>query len=129
MRRFSRILKSSHTYTNKKRLFNYRWHISHPITYHQWQNVIAVVPEDKDSCVIIMKRVDYITKMQAMIDDGITCGVYTPTADNTLKDLWLVTSDTTTLRIIQNMRKCYQHQTSLHDYMVQQKRIYLHPQI
>ena len=34
-----------------------------------------------------MKRVDYITKMQAMIDDGVTCGVYTPTADNTLKDL------------------------------------------
>ena len=34
-----------------------------------------------------MKRVDYIAKMQAMIDDGITCGVYTPTTDNTLKDL------------------------------------------
>ena len=34
-----------------------------------------------------MKRADYITKMQAMIDDGITCGVYTSTTDNTLKDL------------------------------------------
>ena len=25
--------------------------------------------------------------MQTMIDDGITCGVYTPRTDNTLKDL------------------------------------------
>ena len=25
--------------------------------------------------------------MQTMIDDGITCDVYTPTTDNTLKDL------------------------------------------
>ena len=25
--------------------------------------------------------------MQTMIDDGITCGVYKPTTDNTLKDL------------------------------------------
>ena len=50
-----------------------------------------------------MKRADYITKMQAMIDDGITFGVYTSTTDNTLKDL--KTYYTVTLRILQNMRK------------------------
>ena len=60
--------------------------------YHNLKRIIngktlAVVPGDKDSCVIIMKRADYIAKMQTMIDDSITCGVYTPTTDNTLKDL------------------------------------------
>ena len=35
--------------------------------------------------MFIMKRAGYIVKMQIMIDDGVTCGVYTPTADNTLK--------------------------------------------
>ena len=34
-----------------------------------------------------MKRVGYIAKMRAMIDNGITCDVYTTTTDNTLKDL------------------------------------------
>ena len=34
-----------------------------------------------------MKGADYIAKMQTMIDEGITCEAYTPTADNTLKDL------------------------------------------
>ena len=34
-----------------------------------------------------MKRVDYLAKIRAMIDDGITCGDYTLTTDNTLKDL------------------------------------------
>ena len=37
--------------------------------------------------MIIMERANYIEKMSTMIDDGITCGVYTPTTDNTLKDL------------------------------------------
>ena len=61
-------------------------------TYHNLKCIIndktlAVVPRDKDSCVIIMNRADYIAKMQAVIDDGITCCVYTPTTDNTLTDL------------------------------------------
>ena len=33
-----------------------------------------------------MKIVNYIGKTQTKIDDGITCSVYTPTTDNTLKD-------------------------------------------
>ena len=34
-----------------------------------------------------MKRVGYIAKMRAMIDNGITCDIYTTTTDNTRKDL------------------------------------------
>ena len=49
--------------------------------------MLAVVPGDEDSCMIIMKRAGYIANMQAMIDDDFRCGVYTPTKDNTLKDL------------------------------------------
>ena len=61
-------------------------------TYHKLKRIIndktlAVVAGDKDLCVIIMKRADYIAKIQTMIDDGITCDVYSPTTDNTLKDL------------------------------------------
>ena len=61
-------------------------------TYHNLKRIInnktlAVVLGDKESCLIIMKRADYIAKMQTMIDDGITCGVYTPATDNTLKGL------------------------------------------
>ena len=37
--------------------------------------------------MIIMKGADCIAKMQTMTDEGITCETYTPTADNTLKDL------------------------------------------
>ena len=44
--------------------------------------------------------------MQAMIDDGITCGAYTPATDNTVKDLKTF-SDFLVIRIIQNMRKYY----------------------
>ena len=34
-----------------------------------------------------MKRADYFASMQTVIDNGIVCGVYTPTKYNTLKDL------------------------------------------
>lgn len=39
--------------------------------------MLAVVPGDKDSCVIIMKTADSIAKMETMIDQGITCDFYT----------------------------------------------------
>ena len=60
------------TYYNLKRIIN--------------DKTLAAVLGDKDSCVIIMKRIDYVAKIQAMIDDGITCRDYTPTTDNTPKD-------------------------------------------
>ena len=61
-------------------------------TYHNLKHLInndniAVVPGDKDSCVVLMNKKDYIDKLQTMIDDGVKRGVYTPTTDNTLDDL------------------------------------------
>ena len=57
-------------------------------TYHNLQNKgIIVVKGDKDSSVITMKKSDYVTKLDTMIDDGITKGTYVETTDNTLKEL------------------------------------------
>ena len=60
-------------------------------TYHNLKRIIndktlVVVTGDKNSCMIIIKRADYIVKMQTMIDDSISCGLCAPTKDNTLKD-------------------------------------------
>ena len=56
-----------------------------------------------------------IVKMQVITDSSITCSSYTPTTDNALEDLKLSVAYAVILRIIQNMRKCYKHQTNLHD--------------
>ena len=37
---------------------------------------IAVVKGDKDLSVVIMKKSDYVTKLNTMIDDGIMKGTY-----------------------------------------------------
>ena len=82
-------------------------------TYHNLKRIVndktlAVVPGDKDSCGIIMERADYMVKMQKMIDDGIACGFYTPTTDNTPKDLktfrgnFLAPTHTVQLRLLLN---------------------------
>ena len=42
---------------------------------------------DKESCVIILSKIDYVDKVNKMIQDGITKGVYEVTTDNTHKDL------------------------------------------
>ena len=54
-------------------------------TYHNLCGMIqnkdiAVVKGDKDSSIVIMKKSDYVTKLDTMIDDGIMRG-------NTLKEL------------------------------------------
>ena len=49
--------------------------------------MLVAVPEDKDSSMVIMKRADYIAKMQVVIGDGITCDFYLPTTYNTINDL------------------------------------------
>ena len=48
---------------------------------------IAVLKGDKDSSVVIMKKSDYVTKLDTMIDDGVTKGTYVETTDNTSKEL------------------------------------------
>ena len=49
--------------------------------------VIVVVKGDKDSILGIMKKSDYVTKLDTMIGDSITKGTYVETIDNTLKEL------------------------------------------
>ena len=61
-------------------------------TYHNLRGMIQnkdiiVVKGDKDSSVVIMKKSDYVTKLDTMIDDGIIKGTYVETTDNTLKEL------------------------------------------
>ena len=63
-------------------------------TYKTLKNMInndklAVVSRDKDSCVVIMTRGDYNNKLEAILDDGISKGIYVPTEDTTLIDLKL----------------------------------------
>ena len=48
---------------------------------------LVVLSGDKDSPVVIMQRVDYVNKLETMIDEGIANGKYVLTEDNTLKDL------------------------------------------
>ena len=49
-------------------------------TYHNLcgmiQNKNVVVKGDKDSSVVIMKKSDYVTKLDTMIDDSIMKGTY-----------------------------------------------------
>ena len=45
------------------------------------------VKGNKDFSVVIMKKSDYVTKLDAMIDDGIMKSTYVETTDNTLKEL------------------------------------------
>ena len=51
---------------------------------------LAVVSGDKDSCVVIMTRVDHNNDLEAMLNDGISKGIYAPTEDKTLRDLKLL---------------------------------------
>ena len=46
---------------------------------------IVVAKGDKDSSVVIMKKSDYVTQLDTMIDDGIIKGTYVETTDNTVK--------------------------------------------
>ena len=53
----------------------------------QYDDTLVIIPGDKDSCEIILDKVDYVTKMEEMIKNGIQKGVYVETEDNTLRDL------------------------------------------
>lgn len=47
----------------------------------------VVIPGDKDSCVIVMDKQNYIQKLEEMIHEGMEKGVYKKANDNTLRDL------------------------------------------
>ena len=44
---------------------------------------------DKDSCVVIMTRKDYSNKLDALLNDGISKGIYPPTEDTASRALEL----------------------------------------
>ena len=48
---------------------------------------IVIIPGDKDSCVVIMNKSDYVQKLQQMINEGIAKGIYAESQDNTIDDL------------------------------------------
>ena len=48
---------------------------------------IVVVKDNKDSGVVIMKKSDYVAKLDTMIDGSIMEGTYIETTDNTLREL------------------------------------------
>ena len=48
---------------------------------------IIILSADKEICKVILNRTDYIKKVNAMIDDGISQGKYVETVDNTHQDL------------------------------------------
>ena len=52
-------------------------------------NKLAVVSGDKESSVVIMTRQDYNNKLETMLSDGISKGIYAPTEDTTLRGLTL----------------------------------------
>ena len=53
-------------------------------------NKLAVVSGDKESSVVIMTRPDYYNnKLETMLSDGISKGIYAPTEDTTLRGLTL----------------------------------------
>ena len=61
-------------------------------TYHNLKCLInnkniAIIPGDKESCVIILKRDDYVEKIQGMVNDGMKEGVYKDATDTTIEDL------------------------------------------
>ena len=45
-------------------------------------DTLVVIPGDKDPCVIIIDKVDYVKKMEEMIKNGIQKGVYVETENN-----------------------------------------------
>ena len=50
-------------------------------------NNVVVLPGDKDSCVIIMNRLDYTKKVESMLQKGILKGKYVKTEGNILKEV------------------------------------------
>ena len=48
---------------------------------------LKLLSGNKDSSIIIIKKTDYETKIQIMIEEGIRDGKYTPTNDTIIKDL------------------------------------------
>ena len=60
-------------------------------TYHNLHGInknkdTTIVKDGKDSCIVMMK-IDYATKLDTIINDGIMKDTYIETTDNFLKEL------------------------------------------
>ena len=62
-----------HTYNNSKRLIK--------------NKNLYLLSKDKDSCITIMNKQDYIQKLEGMLDEIIKRGTYDQSTDNTRQDL------------------------------------------
>ena len=83
---------------------------------------IVVVKGDKDSSVVIMKKSDYVTKLDTMIDDGIIKGTCVETTDNTLKNYCdFRTFHRETFIIMSALKICNLIATNQHIFMEQLK--------
>ena len=90
---------SEHKYTNYRKRRE-RWRKIYATRDNTYKNLkriindpnIAVVPGDKELCVVIMNRSDYFKILQHMIDKSIENGVYIVTEDKKLEDLKLFRS-------------------------------------
>ena len=61
-------------------------------TFNRLKNLIrdkniAVIQGDKDSCVVVMNKTDYLQKLQQMIEEGIADGTYERTCNTVLSDM------------------------------------------
>ena len=57
--------------------FSYDWNGTLKIQEHNIDYLNNIFRGDKDSSVVIMKRSDYIEKLEEMIEDRVTKGTYT----------------------------------------------------
>ena len=64
---------NAHTYNDLKRLIK--------------NKNLCVLSGDKDSCVIVINKQDYIRRLEAMLDEGIKRGTYERSTDTTKHDL------------------------------------------
>ena len=62
-----------HTYNNSKRLIK--------------NKNLYLLSKDKDSCITIMNKQEYIQKLEGMLDEIIKRGTYDQSTDNTRQDL------------------------------------------
>ena len=73
-------------------MFTKNIHNTKDFTYHDLKGLIrnddtVLVSGDNKSCVVVMRKTDYINKMQGMINDDIVNGLYKVAVEKTLTNL------------------------------------------
>ena len=73
-------IMSNNVYWDKNNIFKLLYRLKK--TEH-----IVVLSDDKESSTVILNKIDYINKVNAMTDEGISKGKYVEIVDSTHKDL------------------------------------------